>query len=319
MPQGTIISYSGDYFFVLLPEGEEVLVRRRGKAELIERERRHRAQEQGELERLVSHKVAVGDTVVLAESEPGRYLIEEVAERETWLIRKNRGRYARRPQCLVANADQLAVVVAPNPVIRPNIIDRFFLAAIQGGLAPLLVVNKIDLDPGLPEDVTLRNYRDLGYPVFFTQATTGDGLAELNEALAGVSTAFCGHSGVGKSTILSELTGEEIMVGEVMEKTLKGRQTTTAARMYQLPGGGNVVDTPGIREFGLFHLTRLDVHEYFGDVASWATGCGFRDCTHTTEPGCKVLEAVAEGRLSRTRLESYVRLRREAEDFKHWE
>jgi len=318
MPLGTIVEYSGDYFFVAVEGGEEVLVRRRGKVELIERERRHRAQEQRELEKLVSHKVAVGDQVQLSETDPGQYVIEHVLERETWLIRSSRGRYARRPQCVVANADQLAVVVAPNPVIRPSVIDRCFLAAIQGGLDPLLIINKIDLDPKLPQNVTLRNYRALGYRVFFTQATSGEGIAELANVLDGVSTAFCGHSGVGKSTILSAITGTEIRTAEVQEKTLKGRQTTTAARMYMLPGGGNVIDTPGIREFGLFHLTWLDVHDYFTDIAGYSVDCGFRDCTHSAEPDCRVQAAISAGELSPSRLDSYAKLRKEAEDFKAW-
>lgn len=319
MPTGTIVAYSGDYYFVLREDGGEVLVRRRGRIEMQERTRRQRAAEHRELEKLVSQKISVGDQVRLGESAPGAFVIEELYERETWLIRKSKGRYARRPQCVVANADQLAVVVAPNPVIHPDVIDRCFLAAIQGGLTPMLVVNKIDVDPALPASVTLRNYRELGYRVFFTQATSGQGLPELTAALTGLSTAFCGQSGVGKSTILSRITGVEIVVGEVREKTRQGRQTTTAARMYPLPGGGNVIDTPGIREFGLAHLTWLDVHEYFTDVAGYANDCGFRDCTHTTEPDCAVLRAVQDQRLSQLRLTSYIRLCREAESFKHWE
>lgn len=320
MYSGTVVQYSREYAWVELDhDGREVLTKPRGKLELVDEERARRAAEQLEREKVVAQQLTVGDRVEVSADAADSYTITDVLERETWLLRKGSLRYQRRPQCVVANADQLAVVVAPNPVIRPSVIDRYFLAAIQGGLSPLLVVNKIDLDPALPDNPLLRDYRQLGYEVHFTQAKSGIGLAQLAKALAGQFTAFCGHSGVGKSTILGKLTGEKIRTAEVKPKTLKGRQTTTVARAYRLPGGGRVVDTPGIREFGLIHLTWLDVHEYFSRVAAFAGNCSFRDCTHKVEPDCAVRAAVARGELSAERLASYVKLRGEAERFKHWE
>jgi ribosome biogenesis GTPase len=214
---------------------------------------------------------------------------------------------------VVANPDQLAVVVAPNPAVRLGTIDRYFLAAMQGGVDPLLVVNKIDLAPELPGRPEIRNYLDLGYRVFFTSAREDRGLEELRPALSGKLTAFCGHSGVGKSTLLSQLTGLMLRQGEVRARDRKGRQTTVTAEMYALPGGGLVVDTPGVREFGLAHLTWLDVHEYFSDIAELTLHCAFGDCTHTVEPGCAVLAAVSAGQLAEGRVDSYRRLRAEAE------
>jgi ribosome biogenesis GTPase len=320
MLTGTVVQYSREYTWVELDhDGREVLATPRGRLELVDEERARRAVEQQAREKVVAQQLTVGDRVELAADTAETYQITDVLERETWLLRKGNLRYSRKPQCIVANADQLAVVVAPNPVIRPSVIDRYFLAAIQGGLIPLLVVNKIDLDPGLPANALLNDYRRLGYGVHFTQARSGQGLAELSAGLAGQFTAFCGHSGVGKSTILSQLTGESIRTGEVKPKSLKGRQTTTVARAYNLPGGGRVVDTPGIREFGLIHLTWLDVHEYFSRIAEYASHCSFRDCTHSVEPDCAVQAAVRRGELSSERLASYTKLRDEAERFKHWE
>ncbi|MBN2083407.1 ribosome small subunit-dependent GTPase A [bacterium] len=320
MLAGTVVQYSREFIWVILDDGgREVLAKPRGRIELLEQERARRAEENLEPEKVVTQLVTVGDRVELTETEHGWFAIETLLERETWLLRKGNRRYRRKPQCIVANADQLAVVAAPNPVIRPSMIDRFFLAAIQGGLTPLLLVNKIDVDPTLPDNPALRDYRELGYQVFFLQATTGRGLTELGAVLKGKFTVFCGHSGVGKSTILSRLTGVEIRTAEVKAKSLKGRQTTTSARLYALPEGGAVVDTPGIREFGLAHLTWLDVHEYFTRIATLATACAFRDCTHTVEPDCAVRQAVAAGRLSAERVKSYIKLRKETEDFKHWE
>jgi ribosome biogenesis GTPase len=322
MLTGTVVEFSGDYCYVALPSSEVVLARKRGRVEREQRKKIRIAIEQREWEKVIAGQEAVGDKVRLGLAGAGQYVIEEVLERETWLLRRSgssMGRYWRRPQCVVANADQLSVVVAPNPVIRPNVIDRYFLGAIQGGLKPLLVVNKIDLDTSLPSNIELNNYRDLGYPVFFTQANAGIGLDALGPILAGKFTTFCGHSGVGKSTILSALTGLDIAVAEVHAKSLKGRQTTAAAKVYNLPGEGQVVDTPGVREFGLIHLSWLDVHEYFTDIAEYAGQCAFRDCTHTHEPDCVVQQAIAEGRLGKARLDSYVKLRQEAESYKHWE
>lgn len=320
MPLGTVVQYSREYCWVTLDDsGREVLATPRGRVELVEAERARIAEEDAEYERIVAQQVAVGDRVQVSEAQPDHFVVDEMLERETWLLRKGSHRYQRKPQCVVANADRLAVVMAPNPVIRPNVIDRYFLAAIQGGLEPLLVVNKLDLDPTLTDDLALRNYRELGYQVFFTQATSGDGLAELGDHIAGSFTAFCGHSGVGKSTILSTLAGVSIKTAEVMPKSQRGRQTTTSARLYRLPAGGCVVDTPGIREFGLIHMTWLDVHEYFSNIGDYARRCAFRDCTHTVEPHCAVRAAVEDGKLSRERLRSYIKLREEAERFHHWE
>jgi ribosome biogenesis GTPase len=294
-----------------------VIAKPRGRLEQEARTAQRRAREAGELERITAQQLAPGDRVRLSPppdaGQDAHWTLEAALERETWLIRKSEGRYSRKAQLVVANADQLAVVVAPNPEIRLGTVDRYFLAAMQGGLEPLLVVNKLDIAPDLAGRPEITNYRDLGYRVFFTDARHGAGVEALRPALAGRLTAFCGHSGVGKSTLLSRLTGLELKAGAVRERDQKGRQTTVTAEAYPLPGGGDVVDTPGVREFGLAHLTWLDVHEYFSDIANLTLRCAFADCTHTVEPGCAVLAAVAAGRLAAGRVESYRRLRAEAE------
>jgi ribosome biogenesis GTPase len=293
-----------------------MIAKPRGRLELVARAAERQARQAREHERITAQALAVGDRVQLSppldEGQAAHWTVEGVEERETWLIRKSEGRYSRKAQLVVANADQLAVVVAPNPEIRLGTVDRYFLAAMQGGLEPLLVVNKIDLAPELPRQPEITNYRDLGYRVFFTDAKHGAGVEELPAALAGKLTVFCGHSGVGKSTLLSRLTGLTLKEGVVRERDQKGRQTTVTAELYPLLGGGDAVDTPGVREFGLAHLTWLDVHEYFSDIASLTLQCGFGDCTHTVEPGCAVRAAVERGRLAAGRVDSYRKLRAEA-------
>lgn len=319
MHDGMVVKYHREYCWVELAGGREVIAKPRSRLELdVERELKD-FEKEGRI--VFAQQLAVGDKVRVDEPEPGSFTIEEVLPRETWLLRRSLGRYKRKAQCMVANADQLALVVAPNPDIRTAVIDRAFIAAIQGGLEPLLVVNKIDLDPALTGDVLIHNYLEQGYSVFFTEATSGRGLDELSGVLHGNLTVFAGHSGVGKSTILSALTGAEIKTAEVRERDRKGRQTTVTARMYHLPGGtGSVVDTPGVREFGLAHLDWTDVHEYFSTIAELTQQCAFRDCMHESEPDCAVRAAIELGGLSPERLRSYKLLRKEADQSgKYWE
>lgn len=312
---GTIVEYHREYCQVrLVPDGREVLAKPRGQLDFVARREQKDWRKEGRL--VFEHHVAVGDSVELEEAADGNAVITAVKPRETWLFRQIVKR--DKPLCVVANADQLAVVIAPNPQIKLSVVDRYFLAALQGGLSPLLVVNKVDLDPRLPESLECAAYRALGYPVLFTSALSGQGVDLLPPVLSGKLTAFCGHSGVGKSSLLSRLTGLSLKTGEVDPGSRKGRYTTETSRIYQLADGAQVVDTPGVRTFGLSRLDWLDVNEYFDDIARLALECGFRDCHHQSEPGCAVQSAVADGRMPAQRVESYVKLRAECESWKHW-
>ena len=303
MATGTVVEYHREYCWVELPDGREVIAKPRGRLELDEQE--------------FAQQICVGDEVTVEEPEPAHHVVEAIAPRETWLLRRNvQGSFRRKPQCVVANADQLAVVIAPNPDLRVNVVDRYFLAALLGGLEPLLVVNKIDLDQHLGENVDVAALQRLDFRVHFTNALTGQGLDALALDLADRFTAFCGHSGVGKSTILARLTGLPLKIGSVQESG-KGRQTTTTARMHPLPGGGKVVDTPGVREFAVARLERIDVLDYFRDLAALTLNCQFRDCQHDQEPGCAVKAAIERGELSAERVRSFQSMLVEA-DRRDW-
>ena len=296
-----VVEYHREWCWVVLADGREVVAKPRARLELADQP--------------YARQLTVGDSVRVGEPSPEHYVIEEIHPRETWLLRKNLVSYRNRPQCVVANADQLAVVVAPRPELNLAIVDRYFLAAIMGGLAPMLIVNKVDLDPAVEHSLEVAAYAKLGYPVCFTAAKSAQGIEALRPVLAGKLTAFCGHSGVGKSTLLKQLTGrEDITVGHVNVLTQKGRQTTTTSRIYDLPTGGQVVDTPGVKEFGLHELEWTEVQDYFADINALAQQCAYRDCMHRGEPNCAVVEAVREGTLSPARLESYQRLRDEARE-----
>ncbi len=296
-----VVEYHREYCWVELGDGRVVIAKPRARLELAAQP--------------FARQLTVGDNVKVSESEDGHSTIEEIIPRETWLLRKNLVSYRNRPQCIVANADQLAVVIAPLPELNLNIVDRYFLAAIMGGLTPLLIVNKIDVNPAVENSPEAECYRGLGYEVFYTSAKSGQGIDALRPILAGKLSAFCGHSGVGKSTLLRRLTGrDDIAIGVVNTLTQKGRQTTTSSRIYDLPSGGKVVDTPGIKEFGLHELDWTEVQDFFADINALAQHCGYRDCMHSSEPSCRVREAVAAEQLSAARLESYTRLRNEARE-----
>jgi ribosome biogenesis GTPase len=312
MESGVIIEYHREQYSVLLDgDGTEIIAQPRIWEALEEKRRKCELSLEGQV--VLAQQLTVGDRVLVSRADQEHYLIEDIEPRRTFLARRGTNRYAYHYQLVVANADQLAVVVSPNPRIKTAVIDRYMLAGINGGLQPLLVVNKVDTDDSLRESSELKAYSRFGYPVHFTSALRGDGMAGLADALEGKFTAFCGQSGVGKSTILSALTGVHIATGQTKRRMGTGRQTTVSTRLYRLPGGGQVVDTPGIRVFGLAGLTQDDVREYFRDVTELARGCAYGDCTHTHEPGCRVKAAYEAGEISRNRVESCHKLLNEAD------
>ncbi|MFN9150059.1 MAG: ribosome small subunit-dependent GTPase A [Bacteroidota bacterium] len=241
-----------------------------------------------------SNLVAVGDTVwILPDNiQESTATIVKVEERTTVLSRKAAGR-SRREQVMVANAEQLCIVVAAaQPDYKKRLIDRYLIAADKGELAPMIVVNKIDLIPDeyRPDFVDdLRVYSDeLGIPVMFTSTTTGEGISELEQHLQAHVSLLAGPSGVGKSSIINLISDIPQAVGEISRKYDKGRHTTTAAIVIPLRSGGTVIDTPGIREFAHWELGLDELPFYFEEFAPFAENCKFSSCSHTHEPGCAV-------------------------------
>ena len=209
---------------------------------------------------------------------------------------------------IVANVDQVLIVASwREPAFWPELIDRYLIAAARNGLVPIICVNKVDLaeDPAEPQTV-LRAYCDAGYTVLLTSAQSRLGVDGLRRLLQGRTTALAGLSGVGKSSLLSAVEpGLHLRVGEVSERRHEGRHTTTQSSLHRLAEGGFVVDTPGIREFGLSGLRRRDLADCYPEIAALRSGCQFEDCTHTREPGCAVRLAIRQGRVSPVRYDSY--------------
>lgn len=214
---------------------------------------------------------------------------------------------------VAANIDRIFVVIAPLPQPHANLIDRYLVAAEAVAVEPVLVLNKTDLlagDAALREAMgsLLEVYRGLAYPLLEVSSHAG-GLAPLEAALGDHVSVLVGQSGVGKSSLVNSLLPDiDLRVGALSELTGKGTHTTTTAQLFHLPGGGSLIDSPGIREFGLWHMGREQVELGFREFRRHLGHCRFRDCRHREEPGCAILAAVESGEISGQRMESYRRI-----------
>lgn len=253
--------------------------------------------------------VAVGDRVRVrvGGSGGGGYAVAELYARRS-LLSRPAAHQGRVEHVLAANVDQVLIVsAAADPPFNPALVDRFLAVVEWSRLAALLVVNKADLMADEPPE--LATYRALGYPVLGVSATSGAGVAELRAALLGRTSVVAGHSGVGKSSLLNAVEpGVGLAVGRVNEVSGRGKHTTTAAVLIPLSGGGAVIDTAGVREFGLFNIPARELSWLFRDLAAVAPGCRFPDCSHTHEPGCAVSLAVQDGRVAAFRYDSYLKI-----------
>jgi len=234
--------------------------------------------------------------------------VEGLLPRRTCLRRRAVGGPARA-QVLAANLDTGFVLTGLDRAFRPRVVERFILALREGGIQPVVVLNKADLVPDRNPVLTLA--ASLGTPVVAVSALTGEGMRGLEPWLrAGQTVAALGPSGVGKSTLLNRLRGHEVApTGAVRALDHRGRHTTTRRDLVELPGGAFLLDTPGLREFGLWSGAALD--STFQDIGELSGRCHFRDCTHTVEPGCAVREALADGDLDEGRYNGYQKLRGE--------
>jgi ribosome biogenesis GTPase len=254
--------------------------------------------------------VAVGDQVIVFDDGSGRGVVEQVLPRRSILARPDVF-YNHLQQVIVANADQLLVVASWfNPTLWLELVDRYLIAAERNKLTPIICINKIDLAEDLAAcQKTLQPYQALGYQVIFASALTGVGIDTLRQVLRGRITALAGLSGVGKSSLLAAAQpGLQLRTGVVSAASGEGRHTTTQVNMLPLTIGGFVVDTPGIREFGVSGLAKNELVQFYPDLAAVAAGCRFANCTHRHEPNCAVKAAVAAGTLPATRYDNYQKI-----------
>lgn len=238
-------------------------------------------------------------------------IVEAVHERTSVLTRPD---FYDGVKPIAANIDQIVIVSAILPELSLNMIDRYLVACETLSVEPLIVLNKVDLldaDGRRFVDEMMQIYRDINYRVLEVSSQTREGMEAFEQALAGRISIFAGQSGVGKSSLLNALlppSEKQILVNDVSDVSGLGQHTTTAARLYHFQHGGDVIDSPGVREFGLWHLEPEQITQGFIEFRDYLGGCRFRDCRHNADPGCAIRAAVEQGKIAEERFDNYHRI-----------
>lgn len=294
--KGEVVNIQKGMFHVMSEEGESFRCFLRGKLFRIERTEKN--------------IVAVGDEVSFERLRDDQGIITEILPRRSGLFRKGAGKKGRHlEQVIAANVDQILVVVAvADPPYRKSLIERYITSARSSNLHTVILFNKSDLGESEALSRDMESYANLGYTVLKSSVINNCGIDTLSNALKGKSTVLAGSSGVGKSSLVNALMNYEVTkTGKVSASSHKGKHTTSTSQVFYLPGGGKIIDVPGMREFAISDKAGLE--EAFNDIAELSLSCRFNDCSHTHEPGCAVLKAVEAGSLERRRLNNYLRMK----------
>ncbi|GAB6012141.1 ribosome small subunit-dependent GTPase A [Viscerimonas tarda] len=259
-----------------------------------------------------TNPVAVGDRVDIVINNEGTAFITEIEERRNYIIRKSPN-LSKQSHIIAANLDLcLLIVTISHPETSTIFIDRFLASAEAYRVPVNLVFNKVDLYNAEEleyMDALINMYEYIGYPCLKISALNKEGLDALTERITNRITLFSGYSGVGKSTLINSLIpGATLKTGAISEYHAKGMHTTTFSEMLELPSGGYIIDTPGIKGFGVVDMKPEEIYHYFRDIFQFSDKCRFNNCIHLTEPGCAVREAVADHYISESRYKSYVNM-----------
>jgi len=291
---GTVVRATGSWYEVLAGE-ERVRCRIRGRLRL-----------KGVRS---TNPVVVGDRVTCLTDGNGDHVIAEIEPRRNYVIRRA-SNLSKESHIIAANVDQaLLLVTLRQPETAPEFVDRFLVTCEAYKVPATILLSKIDLQEAGAVAAFRRVYEPIGYRALEVSATAGVGIGEVAALLQGRTTLVSGNSGVGKSTLIGAIDPSlDIRTGEISESHRKGRHTTTFSTMYPLLGGGAVIDTPGIKGFGLIDIDGGELWHYFPEMMRTGRGCRFYNCTHTHEPGCAVTAAVERGEIAPMRYESYLKM-----------
>ena len=291
--RGLVIKNTGSWYTVRTEDGRDIESKIKGNFRLKDIKS--------------TNPVAVGDRVVIDINKEGTAFITEIEERKNYIIRRA-SNLSKQSHIIAANLDQAMLIVTVNyPITTTIFIDRFLATAEAYRVPVKLVFNKIDRynneDQRALENL-IELYTSIGYPCSTLCARTEEGLDALKADLKDKITLLSGHSGVGKSTIINKLVpGVNLRTGDISEYHNKGMHTTTFSEMISLPGGGYLIDTPGIKGFGTIEMADAEISHYFRELFK---ECRFNSCTHRHEPGCAVIQAVNDGLISESRYKSYL-------------
>lgn len=294
--QGLVIKNTGSWYTVKTVEGSVVECKIKGNFRL----KGIRS----------TNPVAVGDHVEIELNSQNTAFITAIGDRKNYIIRKSQN-LSKQSHIIAANVDQaFLVVTVERPQTSTTFIDRFLATAEAYSVPVVLVFNKTDLlDDSLMryQRMMIDLYDTVGYKCVAVSAETGEGMDELMEMLRDRITLLSGHSGVGKSTMINRLLpGVNLRTAEISDAHNTGMHTTTFSEMLPLPGGGYIIDTPGIKGFGTFDMEPEELTSYFKEIFRFSKDCRFSNCTHTHEPGCAVLKAVEDHYIAASRYQSYL-------------
>lgn len=298
----TVVRATGSWYDVL-HDGETVRCRIRGRLRL-----------KGVRS---TNPVVVGDEVACEADEGGDYVIADILPRRNYVIRRA-SNLSKESHIIAANVDQALLMASlRSPETPTEFVDRFLVTCEAYKVPVTILLSKLDLQDAEAVAEFRAVYEGAGYRVLEVSVREGRGVEEVRELLARRTTLVSGNSGVGKSTLIQAIDPSlDIRTGEISESHHKGRHTTTFSTMYPLAGGGAVIDTPGIKGFGLIDIDEAELWHYFPEMMRVAPACRFYNCTHTHEPGCAVTEAVKAGEIAWPRYESYLKIRDEDEKYR---
>lgn len=302
--EGKVIRNTGSAYVVRLADGSAVNCRVKGNFRIKGIR--------------TTNPVAVGDIVDVVSSADDADYITAIHPRRNYIIRRA-SNLSKESHIIAANLDR-AILVASlrDPATPTTFIDRFLATAEAYNVPAMLLLNKSDMwddDDRELADAILYLYRSIGYPAYAVSALSGDGIEELRGILAGEVTLLSGNSGVGKSSLINALVpGAELRTGEISDLHHTGTHTTTFSEIVDLPGGGELIDVPGVKGFGVIDFDPAEVSHFFPEIFRIGSGCRYSDCRHTGEPGCAVAEAVEQHLISESRYNSYLSILEESRD-----